>query len=70
MVRSALSFHAVSFGSIGHFRTLRRMAAIATQVHGSTPCGPLPPLGTPCSYSIALDTVGANCLPSHSEINR
>ena len=68
-VRSALSLHAVSFGSQGRSRTLRRMAEIATQVHSSTPCGPFPPLGTPCSYSTALDTVGASYIRSYSEVN-
>jgi hypothetical protein len=46
------------------------MAEIATQVHDSTPCGSLPPLGTPCSYSTALDTVGVNYLSSHPDLNR
>lgn len=45
------------------------MAEIATEVHSSTPCGPFPPLGTPCSYSTALDTVGANDTRSDSKVN-
>jgi len=54
---SALSFHAVSFGSNRKSRPLRRMVEIATEVYDSAPRGPFPPLGTPCSYSTALDTI-------------
>jgi len=46
------------------------MVEIATQVHDSAPRGPFPPLGTPCSYTTALDTVSNNYCSSHPEVNR
>ena len=55
--RSALSFHAVSFGLDAHSTSLRRMVQIATEIHDAAPQDPLAPPGNPCSYSKALDTV-------------
>ena len=55
--RSALSFHAVSFGSEAQAGSLHRMVQIATEIHDAAPRDPLMPLGIPCSYSEALDTV-------------
>jgi hypothetical protein len=56
-LRSALSFHAVSFGSDAQSASLRRMVQIATEIHDTAPRDPFAPLGSPCSYSEALDTV-------------
>ncbi len=53
-LRSALSFHAVSFGLDTQSTTLRHMVQIATEVRDAALPGPLVP---PCSYSEALDTV-------------
>lgn len=56
-LRSALSFHAVSFSSDAQAGSLRRMVQIATEIHDAAPRDPLAPLDIPCSYSEALDTV-------------
>lgn len=56
-LRSALSFHAVSFGLDTLSTSLRRMVKIATKIHDAAPRDPLAPPGNPCSYSEALDTV-------------
>lgn len=56
-IRSALSFHAVSFGVQAQAGSLRRMVQIAMEVHDAAPRDPLAPPGNACSYSEALDTV-------------
>lgn len=56
-LRSALSFHAISFGPDAQTGSLRRMVQIATEIHDTAPRDPFAPLDTPCSYSQALDTV-------------
>jgi len=54
---SALSFHAVSFGTRARAGSLRRMVQIATEIHDAAPRDPLAPPGDPCSYSEVLDTI-------------
>ena len=56
-IRSALSFHAVSFGVQAQAGSLRRMVQIAMEVHDAAPRDPLAPPGNACSYSEALDMV-------------
>ena len=56
-LRSALSFHAVSFGLDAQAGSLRRMVQIATEIYDSAPRDPFASLDIPCSYREALDTV-------------
>jgi hypothetical protein len=57
--RKTLSFHAVSFGNIGHSYTLQRMAQLALEIQNNAPRDPLLPAEStiPSSFTTALCTV-------------
>ncbi len=58
-LRNPLSFQAVSFGTVNHSHTLRRMAQLALEIQNNAPLDPLLPANSiiPSSYTTALDTV-------------